>query len=121
MIIVGACLATLLIAFLMRKKMSSDRTILIHTDKLPSEMRDSAIQAANKAIDACRTIGDMAGYIKKAMDEKHGPAWCCVVGRSFGSVVRHEADRFLHFSVGHQSVALWKCGDGQPSDNDKKL
>jgi hypothetical protein len=113
MVIVGAALAAVAMAFLTPKRTSSDRTVTIHADQLPAEMRDYAVHVVNDAIDARDTIDDMADYIKKSMDEKYSPAWCCVLGWSFASVVRHEAGWYVHFSIDHLTVALWKCGDGE--------
>ena len=33
---------------------------------------------------------NIAEYIKKEFDKKHGPTWHCIVGRNFGSYVTHE-------------------------------
>lgn len=32
---------------------------------------------------------EIAGHLKLAFDELYGPAWHCVVGRSYGSFVTH--------------------------------
>lgn len=32
---------------------------------------------------------EIAGHIKLAFDELYGPAWHCIVGRSYGSFVTH--------------------------------
>ena len=33
---------------------------------------------------------NIAKYIKKEFDKKHGPTWHCIIDRNFGSYVTHE-------------------------------
>jgi dynein light chain LC8-type len=53
---------------------------------------------------------DIAAYIKKEFDARHGPTWHCIVGRNFGSYVTHETRHFAYFYVGPQAVLLFKSG-----------
>ena len=80
---------------------------------------------------------DVAAYIKKEFDSKHGPTWHCIVGRNFGapsrclplsvckpavgalraslapsagSYVTHETKHFIYFYVGPMAVLLFKTG-----------
>ncbi|KAH7301376.1 hypothetical protein KP509_23G022400 [Ceratopteris richardii] len=49
-----------------------------------------------------------AHTLKKEFDRAYGPAWHCIVGRSFGSYVTHSVGGFLYFSFGKTSVLLFK-------------
>jgi dynein light chain LC8-type len=77
---------------------------------MPDEMQTDAIAIANQALDRFDIEKDIAAYIKKEFDKKYNPTWHCVVGRSFGSFVTHETNRFIHFYIGQVIVQLWKCG-----------
>ncbi|KAL7523701.1 hypothetical protein ACHAXR_000295 [Thalassiosira sp. AJA248-18] len=47
--------------------------------------------------------------IKEHMDETWSPSWHVVVGRSFGSLVTHEANRFVYFYVEDVAVMIYKA------------
>lgn len=48
--------------------------------------------------------------VKKQFDEEWGGKWHCVIGRSFGSFVTHETQRFMYFYIGDKAVMLYKAG-----------
>ncbi|XP_054812972.1 uncharacterized protein LOC129313688 [Prosopis cineraria] len=50
----------------------------------------------------------LARALKKEFDSVYGPAWHCVIGRSFGSFVTHTAGGFVYFSIDSLSVLLFK-------------
>lgn len=45
---------------------------------------DTAVDAAKKALSESNSNRSRASYVRRAMDEKYGQAWCCVAGRDFG-------------------------------------
>lgn len=47
--------------------------------------------------------------IKEHMDEKWSSCWQVVCGRSFGSRVTHEANRFVYFYVEDKAVMIYKA------------
>ena len=47
--------------------------------------------------------------IKTHMDEHWEPNWQVVCGRSFGSLVTHQANRFLYMYVGDRAVMIYKA------------
>ncbi|KAL7550364.1 hypothetical protein ACHAWF_013603 [Thalassiosira exigua] len=47
--------------------------------------------------------------IKEHMDENWEPTWHVVCGRSFGSLVNHEANRFVYFYVEDRAVMIYKA------------
>jgi dynein light chain LC8-type len=53
---------------------------------------------------------DVAAYIKKEFDRKHGPTWHVIVGRNFGSYVTHETKHFIYFYLGQVAILLFKSG-----------
>ncbi|KAJ7948646.1 Dynein light chain [Quillaja saponaria] len=50
----------------------------------------------------------LARSLKKEFDSVYGPAWHCVVGKSFGSFVTHTPGGFVYFSIDSLSVLLFK-------------
>ena len=47
--------------------------------------------------------------IKTHMDKHWDPNWQVVCGRSFGSLVTHQANRFLYMYVGDRAVMIYKA------------
>ncbi|KAF8392570.1 hypothetical protein HHK36_022915 [Tetracentron sinense] len=52
--------------------------------KPSSDERKSPAAAPKKAFEKLGVEKDIAEYIKKEFDKKHGPTWHCIVGRNFG-------------------------------------
>lgn len=50
----------------------------------------------------------LAMCLKKEFDAVYGPAWHCIVGKSFGSFVTHSTGGFVYFSVGNLSFLIFK-------------
>ncbi|CAI9088651.1 OLC1v1023047C1 [Oldenlandia corymbosa var. corymbosa] len=50
----------------------------------------------------------LARSLKREFDGRYGPAWHCVVGKSFGSFVTHSAGGFVYFSLDSLSFLLFK-------------
>ncbi|KAI4366073.1 hypothetical protein MLD38_021996 [Melastoma candidum] len=46
----------------------------------------------------------LARSLKKEFDAVYGPAWHCMVGKSFGPFVTHSPGGFVYFSVDSLSV-----------------
>ncbi len=53
---------------------------------------------------------DIAAGLKKRMDRRYGGMWHCVVGRSFGTYVSHDARSFICFSLDHMTILLFRYG-----------
>lgn len=53
---------------------------------------------------------EISSKIKKHFDEKQGPIWHCVVGKSFGAFGTHETRHFVYLYYGQFAIQLWKCG-----------
>lgn len=63
-----------------------------------------------QATDKWSVEKDIAAYIKKEFDSRHGPTWHCIVGRNFGSYVTHETRHFIYFYVDQLAILLFKSG-----------
>ena len=63
-----------------------------------------------QAIDKWTVEKDIAAYIKKEFDSRHGPTWHCIVGSKFGSYVTHETKHFVYFYLDSIAVLLFKSG-----------
>ncbi|KAL5744295.1 hypothetical protein ACOSP7_027155 [Xanthoceras sorbifolium] len=50
----------------------------------------------------------LALCLKKEFDLLYGPAWHCIVGKSFGSFVTHSSGGFVYFSIDKFSFLLFK-------------
>ncbi|XP_057976082.1 uncharacterized protein LOC131163499 isoform X2 [Malania oleifera] len=50
----------------------------------------------------------IARALKKEFDSVYGPAWHCVVGKSFGSFVTHSPSGFIYFSLDSFSLLLFQ-------------
>lgn len=47
-------------------------------------------------------------YYFQEFDALYGPAWHCIVGKSFGSFVTHASGGFVYFSIDKLSFLLFK-------------
>ncbi|MCL7031946.1 hypothetical protein MKW94_029305 [Papaver nudicaule] len=65
-----------------------------------------AVNKSNKVVKPTPT--QIALAIKKEFDASYGPAWHCIVGKSFGSFVTHSPGGFLYFSIDNLFLLLFK-------------
>jgi len=77
---------------------------------MSTEMQVDAVASATAALDKFTIEKDVASFIKKEFDKKHGPTWHCVVGRNFGSYVTHETKNFIYFYIDQVAILLFKSG-----------
>lgn len=73
-------------------------------------MQEHAFRCASECLKTTeKHMSKQTAYIlKKEFDRAYGPAWHCIVGRSFGSYVTHSVGGFVYFSMGKISVLLFK-------------
>mmetsp|Transcript_44745 Transcript_44745/g.70052 ORF Transcript_44745/g.70052 Transcript_44745/m.70052 type:complete len:126 (+) Transcript_44745:207-584(+) len=50
----------------------------------------------------------IACFIKSLIEQRIGPTWHVLVGRSFGFAVQCEARHFLHLYMQHLAIVVWK-------------
>ncbi|KKA28176.1 hypothetical protein TD95_004076 [Thielaviopsis punctulata] len=75
---------------------------------MAEDMKQDVIEIAQEAMQKYTIEKDIAQHIKKALDDRKGPTWHCVVGRNFGSFVTHETKHFIYFYLGHYAILLFK-------------
>ncbi|CAH9078794.1 unnamed protein product [Cuscuta europaea] len=68
---------------------------------MPPYMQIHAVGCARKVFDSLEkfTSKALAFSLKKEFDGVYGPAWHCIVGKSFGSFVTHSVGGFIYFSM----------------------
>ncbi|KAL5107439.1 Dynein light chain 1 cytoplasmic [Taenia crassiceps] len=72
---------------------------------------DTAVDAAKKALSQSDSNRSRASYVRHAMDERYGQAWCCVAGRDFGSEMPYLPNHFAFFSVDNVSFLVCKTSE----------
>jgi len=82
--------------------------VVIKNVDMSDELQQDAIESAKVAIEKYKVEKDIAAYIKKEFDQKHHPAWHCVVGRNFGSYVTHETKHFIYFYIDQLAILLFR-------------
>ncbi|KAK9971125.1 hypothetical protein ABG768_027017 [Culter alburnus] len=83
--------------------------IEIHKSDMSDEMQRDALQVALLALNMYTKGNDIANYIKKEFDRKHGNTWQCIIGSS-GYSVTHNPNSYINFSVGDKKITLFKTG-----------
>lgn len=74
------------------KPSQTQPTVQVRTVFMDEQMQAKAIELAKEACTNEKmsvSPREIAGHLKLAFDELYGPAWHCVVGRSYGSFVTH--------------------------------
>lgn len=86
---------------------------------MPDDVLKDAITFSMTELSACSAENDdkdnakqnlAIQRIKEHMDEKWSPSWHVICGRNFGSLVTHEAKRFVYFYVEDKAVMIYKAG-----------
>ncbi|KAF6141615.1 hypothetical protein GIB67_001167 [Kingdonia uniflora] len=94
--------------------------IQLRSSNMPIPMQERAFIYTRSLVDAPVTpINNpsiIARSLKKEFDKMYGPAWHCIVGKSFGSFVTHSPGGFLYFTIDKFSVLLFKT-QVQPINN----
>ncbi|CBQ69083.1 probable Dynein light chain 1, cytoplasmic [Sporisorium reilianum SRZ2] len=82
---------------------------VIKNADMSDEMQAETIEIAYDALDKFSVEKDMAGHVKRTMDQKFGPTWHAVVGQKYGSYVTHETKHFIYFYLGQMAFLLWRA------------
>jgi dynein light chain LC8-type len=89
------------------------------TDDLVVKSTDLSASYEQQMIELVRTAfsnhqtndqRDIAGFLKRAADQRFSTCWHCVVGKQFSSYVTHEMQGFIYFTKGPLSILLFKSG-----------
>lgn len=67
---------------------ASAKAIIKNVD-MSEDLQQESVDIASVALEKYNIEKDIAAYIKKEFDRKHGPTWHVVVGKNFGSYVTH--------------------------------
>jgi len=87
-----------------------NKKVILKSADMKEEMQNEAIAIALAAFEKHGVEKEIAEYIKKEFDMKHGPTWHCIVGRNFGSYVTHETNHFVYFYLDSKAILLFKSG-----------
>ncbi|ESR34893.1 hypothetical protein CICLE_v10006088mg [Citrus x clementina] len=90
-----------------------DLNVRMRSADMPAAMQERVIRHSRVLLD---TNADnkrfnpthLAMCLKKEFDALYGPAWHCIVGKSFGSFVTHASGGFVYFSIDKLSFLLFK-------------
>ncbi|KAL1164918.1 hypothetical protein V6Z11_A06G098700 [Gossypium hirsutum] len=63
------------------------KKVIIKSTDMKDDMQKEAVNIAIFAFEKNNEEKDVAGYIKKEFDKKHGPTWHCIDGRNFESKI----------------------------------
>ncbi|KAK9971130.1 hypothetical protein ABG768_027022 [Culter alburnus] len=85
----------------------SKTSMEVHKSEMSDEMQRDALQVALLAVNMYEKGNDIATYIRKEFERKHGGTWQCIVGNS-GYSVRHKQDSYISFSVGDKRILLFR-------------
>eukprot|EP00540_Astrosyne_radiata_P022599 CAMPEP_0116851136 /NCGR_PEP_ID=MMETSP0418-20121206/16542_1 /TAXON_ID=1158023 /ORGANISM="Astrosyne radiata, Strain 13vi08-1A" /LENGTH=137 /DNA_ID=CAMNT_0004483099 /DNA_START=40 /DNA_END=454 /DNA_ORIENTATION=+ len=91
--------------------MTEQRKAVIKNADMSENMQQDAVDCASQAMAKYNIEKDVAAYIKREFDKKHGPTWHVIVGRNFGSYVTHETKHFIYFYLGQVAVLLFGVVD----------
>ncbi|KAG7018601.1 hypothetical protein SDJN02_20471 [Cucurbita argyrosperma subsp. argyrosperma] len=83
------------------------KKIVIKSADMFGDMQKEAVDIAIAAFEKHSVEKDVAEQIKKEFDQRHGPTWHCIVGRSY---VTHESNHFVYFYLDQKAVLLFKSG-----------
>lgn len=98
---------------------------------MSEEMQQESVDIAIAALEKYSIEKDIASFVKREFDRKHGPTWHAVVGKNFGSFVTHgtsrwdtfvclllrvsipclvysETKHFIYFYIGPLAFLIWK-------------
>lgn len=75
-----------------QQKVPAHATVQIRTVFMDEAKQNKAVELAREACaneKMSQSPREIAGHIKNHFDALYGPAWHCIVGRSYGSFVTH--------------------------------
>ncbi|KAG7669080.1 putative Dynein 8 kDa light chain, flagellar outer arm [Nannochloris sp. 'desiccata'] len=65
-----------------------DKKTVIKSTDMTEEMQVEAVDTAKHALEKWNVEKDIAAYIKKEFDSRHGPTWHCILASSSSSDLR---------------------------------
>ncbi|GFZ05708.1 dynein light chain type 1 family protein [Actinidia rufa] len=87
--------------------------VRLRSADMPANLQERALRYTRSLLDSAPADHRpnptlLARSLKKEFDTWYGPAWHCVVGKSFGSFVTHSPGGFVYFSLDSLSFLLFK-------------
>ncbi|XP_009410445.2 uncharacterized protein LOC103992454 isoform X2 [Musa acuminata AAA Group] len=91
-----------------REGAEETQDVRVRAADMPVALQERAFQCAREVLDSMPKLDNkrLALTLNKEFDSLYGPAWHCIVGRSFGSYVTHTLGGFLYFSIDKQQQLL---------------
>ncbi|PIK59775.1 hypothetical protein BSL78_03347 [Apostichopus japonicus] len=89
---------------------NNHKKAVVKNADMDDKMREDVLRLARQALEKFQVEKDIASFLKRQLDELHGPTWHCVAGKHFGSYVTHEIKHFLYFYYGPMAVLVYKSG-----------
>ncbi|XGW28785.1 hypothetical protein V3C99_008518 [Haemonchus contortus] len=90
----------------LEKALRPENILLKETNASKAKASD-AILLLGRAIEECGIENEIATFLKKKFDEKHGDTWQCIVGRNFG--MHLDCVEFIHMYISKISILLFRC------------
>mmetsp|Transcript_10184 Transcript_10184/g.30219 ORF Transcript_10184/g.30219 Transcript_10184/m.30219 type:complete len:91 (-) Transcript_10184:226-498(-) len=90
--------------------MAAERKVSIKNVDMSEQLQQESIEVAQQAMDKHNLERDIANFIKKEFDKRHGTFWHVVVGKNYGSFVTHETKMFIYFHIGPLAILMFKAG-----------
>ncbi|GAA97922.1 uncharacterized protein L969DRAFT_96300 [Mixia osmundae IAM 14324] len=82
----------------------SDLKAIVKAADMSEELQQDAVDVTKAAFEKFNLEKDIAAFVKREFDKKHGSTWHAVVGKNFGSYVTHESGNFVYFYLGQVAV-----------------
>ncbi|KAK9971122.1 hypothetical protein ABG768_027014 [Culter alburnus] len=79
----------------------------IRRSDMSNEMEREVLQVALLAVNMYEKNMDIAEYIKKEFDRKHGGTWQCIIG-DCAYFITHKSNSYICFSVDGERIVLFK-------------
>ncbi|WCJ36472.1 Dynein light chain 1 cytoplasmic [Euphorbia peplus] len=85
-----------------------DLNVRLRSADMPAAMQERAFRCTRSVLQNKLNPSHIAMSLKKEFDGVYGPAWHCIVGKSYGSYVTHSSGGFVYFSVDKLCFLLFK-------------
>ncbi|KAL7054139.1 hypothetical protein AAHC03_010304 [Spirometra sp. Aus1] len=80
----------------------------VKTTDMSESMQQYAVESAAEAMHGRTDNRQIAGYIRRCMQERYSGNWQCIVGSNFGSEVTHGKHGLIFFRLGGNGILLFR-------------
>ena len=90
--------------------MSSRTEFAIESIDMSEELKEEIIDLARKALSTKELTEekDYAKFIKEELEKVHTGSWQVIVGKSFGSSVKHDRGYFIYFYIDNLAFLVFR-------------